>query len=59
MTRLISIGLIVRVPDDVAAGYETLYRYLQSGLLSEVDGNIRLVRDITDEVEADVARGGP
>lgn len=52
MTRLISVGLVVRVPDDVAENYETLHRYLEAGLLSEVDGNIRTIADITDEVAA-------
>lgn len=52
MTRSISVGLVVRVEDDVAEDYETLHRYLEAGLLSEVNGNIRSVVDITDEIEA-------
>lgn len=52
MTRLISVGLVVRVEDDVAEDYETLHRYLEAGLLSGVDGNIRTIADITDEIPA-------
>ncbi len=52
MTRQISVGLVVRVPDDVAEDHETLRRYLESGLLSGSVGNIYHVREITDEVAA-------
>lgn len=57
MTRSISVGLVVQVPDDVAEDRETLRRYLESGLLSGSVGNIYHVRDITDEITAARRRG--
>lgn len=54
MTRKISVGLIVDVPDDVAeGGHEHLHRYIEGGLAG-LDAHIRYMEDVTDEVVARV-----
>jgi len=57
VTRKISVGLVVDVPDDIVAeGHEALYCHLEAGLLNDLSGNICSIQDITDEIAAAVAR---
>ena len=54
MTRLISVHAVVRVPDEVVRNTEGLRSYLETGLFSEIDGSLRIVEDITDEIVASI-----
>jgi len=50
----ISVGLVIRVEDDIAADHEELIAYLESHIFGEdgLIGSIVTTADITDRVEA-------
>jgi hypothetical protein len=51
--RRISVGLVLRVGDDVAADHESLIAYIENHLFdSGLIGNIVSTEDITKQVEA-------
>ncbi|MFA5079315.1 MAG: hypothetical protein WC541_07515 [Dehalococcoidia bacterium] len=56
MTRLISVGLVVRVPDEVADIHEALYQHLENILITEtgIEGHICSLSDMTAEIVASI-----
>jgi len=49
----ISVGLVIRVEDDIAADHEALITYLESHIFDDgLIGSIVTTADITDRVEA-------
>jgi len=51
--RYISVGLVLRVEDDIAADHEALITYLESHIFDDgLIGSIVTTADITDRVEA-------
>ena len=49
----ISVGLVIRVEDDIAADHEELIAYLESHIFGDgLVGHIAVPEDITDRVEA-------
>ena len=51
--RHISVGLVIRVEDDIAADHEELIAYLESHIFGDgLVGHIAVTEDITDRVEA-------
>jgi|GEM_PF-2410366 len=50
----ISVGLVIRVEDDIAADHEELIAYLESHIFGEdgLIGSIMTTADITERVEA-------
>ncbi|MDD4455949.1 MAG: hypothetical protein PHI67_11680 [Candidatus Methanomethylophilaceae archaeon] len=51
--RHISVGLVIRVEDDIAADHEELIAYLESHIFGEdgLTGSILTTADITERVE--------
>ncbi len=56
--RHISVGLVIRVEDDIAVNHEELTAYLESRLFGEggLIGSIMTTADITDRVEAQLEK---
>ena len=51
--RRISVGLVLRVEDDIAADHEALIAYIESHIFGDgLIGSIVTTADITERVEA-------